>query len=66
MSVTDDNLHFGSAPDDPTGVRDCAACQGEGTIDRRPCPECSVRQQLRNAWWSSGPGPERLRRKLLS
>lgn len=67
-AVTDDSLCFGSDPSDPNGTADCRTCEGAGTVPAppraRPCPECHERQRLRNAWWDSGPGPERLAAKL--
>ena len=63
-AVTEDNLHFGTHPDDPTGVRDCATCQGDAVVDATPCPDCRARQQLRDAWWNGSSGPERLWRTL--
>ena len=64
-SVSDENLHFGTLADDPTGVADCDTCSGTAVSGGAPCPSCQDRQQLRNAWWNSSPGPERLRRKLF-
>lgn len=65
MAITDDNLHLGSRENDPTGVADCDQCSGTAVSGGAPCPSCRGRQELRNAWWNSGPGPERLRRKLF-
>ncbi len=63
-TVTEDNLHFGSDPDDPNGVRDCTTCTGSAIVDAAICPDCHSRQQLRTAWWNSSAGPEHLRRTL--
>lgn len=63
-TVTDDNLHFGTLPNDPTGVSDCGTCNGSGVKDGDICPSCLARQEIRNAWWESSGGPERLRRAL--
>lgn len=61
MSVTATDLHLGSSPDDPNGVRDCGTCRGHVVVDGRICPDCQARQQLRTAWWASGPGPDQVR-----
>jgi hypothetical protein len=61
MPVTATDLHFGSEPDDPTGVRDCGTCSGRAVVNGQLCPDCQTRQQLRNAWWASGPGPAQVR-----
>lgn len=58
-NVTDENLHFGTDPNDPTGVRDCEECGGTGP-ESVSCPSCGARQQLRDAWWNSSGGPARL------
>lgn len=65
-AVSADSLHFGTDPTDPNGTSACSTCLGEGILrdPARPCPECHQRQQLRNAWWGSGPGPARLAAKL--
>lgn len=64
VAVTEDNLHFGSRADDPTGVSDCDACLGKAVVDGAPCADCRARQQLRDAWWNSSAGPQRLWRLL--
>jgi hypothetical protein len=64
VAVSEDNLHFGSRPDDPTGVGDCDSCRGGAVVDGAPCSSCRDRQQLRDAWWNSSSGPQRLRRLL--
>ena len=58
-SVTDDNLHFGTDPSDPTGVNDCESCGGRGP-ESATCTSCQDRQELRNAWWNSSGGPARI------
>ena len=58
-AVTDDCLHFGTDPTDPTGVTDCEACGGRGP-ESATCESCGARQQLRDAWWNSSTGPARL------
>jgi hypothetical protein len=63
-AASEDNLHFGTRPDDPTGVRDCPDCPGTAVVNGMPCPACHDRQQLRNAWWDSSAGPGRLRKTL--
>ena len=52
-AVSNDNLHFGTLPDDPTGVSDCNDCNGHGIKDGAVCPSCRARQEIRNAWWES-------------
>lgn len=59
-----DDLHFGADPDDPTGVRSCDTCHGAAVVNGQICEDCQTRQQLRNAWWASGPGPAELRRLI--
>lgn len=65
-AVTPEDLHFGSHPHDPTGVRDCQQCAGAAVIDGELCPSCHARQQLRTAWFTSGrrgrPSPQFLDR----
>lgn len=63
-AVTDETLHLGTLPDDPTGVADCGVCGGRAVCDAAPCPACRERQRIRDAWWASGPGPQRFRRTL--
>jgi hypothetical protein len=63
-TVGETDLHFGTQPDDPTGVRDCPGCSGMAVVDGMPCPACRDRQQLRNAWWNSSAGPGQLRETL--
>ena len=63
-AVSDENLHFGTLQDDPTGVSDCDICNGTAVVGTEPCQECLQRQQLRNAWWTASGGPERLRETL--
>ena len=49
-AVSEDNLHLGTHPDDPTGVQNCSTCPGTAVVDGHPCPDCHARQKLRNAW----------------
>lgn len=57
-AVTATDLHFGTRPDDPTGVRDCTTCPGSAVVDGVPCPACVTRQDLRTAWWRGSNGPD--------
>lgn len=57
-AVTVTDLHFGTLPDDPTGVRDCSTCPGSAIADGAPCPACIARQDLRTAWWRGSDGPD--------
>ena len=59
-SVSDEDLHLGTLPDDPNGVADCGDCNGHAVVGGTVCPSCRQRQQLRNAWWESSPGSGRL------
>ena len=63
-AVSEDNLHLGTHPDDPTGVQNCSTCPGTAVVDGHPCPDCHARQKLRNAWWASSAGPAQLRDTL--